>query len=231
MNFRERMFVNIKATSFKIMMIMTVTYGFIFGSMSQIENFFQGTIDIKNFIYSVVATTLAYGLMFLLIIIIVYNSNAIKMLMTLGISHKNLVKCWRDFHIYNVIIGLVASTIMLTLVKLSDSKALSYRFLNVDLNHIELLGFVKLMAVIMIAFIAVMGIINLITQIGNHFGWRWVVNMSILTLAILIWTIPTMVHTMTWGEGYGLYLGIGILTAIVTFGISHQLIKKMEVKR
>lgn len=231
MNFRERLFVNTKSTSFKMMIAMSVFYGIIFGGITQIDSMINGETDLKNFIFSIIATTIAYGVMFLLVMMIVYNSQGIKMMMTLGMSRKNLVKCWRDFHLYNLVIGTLGTVIVLVLVQLSDSKYLSYRVLDVDFNGPGIIGFIKYLVTVVALFTALMGILNIVAQVGNHFGWRWVVNLVIGLVAILFLVGPFMINVITWGSGYSLMMVGVIITIIVTFGLSHQLVKTMEVKR
>jgi hypothetical protein len=231
MNFRERLFVNLKASNFKMFILMTVFYGFIFGGITQIDSAIDGRMDVKGFIVSIIATTIAYGLMFMMVMLIIYNSQSIKMFMTLGMSRKNLVRCWRDLHIYYVLIGIIGASVILTLVQLEDSTYLSYRLLDIDFNHPGVFGFSKYLFTLTLMFGVIMGIINVIAQVGNHLGWRWVFNAAILLAGLLLFAVPPMIQVFAWGQGYLIMVLIMSVVAIGTFAMSYRMIGKMEVKR
>jgi len=230
MNFKDRLYVNSKAVSLKLMIGMSIFYGLIFGGISQIDDMMQGTMDVKNFIISIIVTCITYGMMFLLIILIIYNAQGVKMLMTLGISRKNLVKCWRDYQLYSSFIGVAAISIMWVLIQLREPTFLVYRWLGIDVNNPSVYGFIVYLLMVTALLLALMGALNLIAQVGNCYGWRWVINLVIGMVASLLLVGPAIIKMIIWGHNYGLVLaGIGVVI-LLTFTLSDYLVKKMEVK-
>jgi hypothetical protein len=231
MNFKDRLFVNMKSTNFKLLILMTVFYGIIFGGISQIGNMFNGKLDIKALAFTILANTIIYGLMFLIILIIIYNVQSIKMMLVIGMSRKNLIKCWIELHVYILLIAVTGVSIVLLISQFENSSYLSYRMLDVDFNNLGGVGFLKVLIMIVMLFATIIGILNLVAQIGNHYGWRWVLNMVIGLVGCLLLVMPRMITVIVWGQGYWLMFLILTVITSMTFFLSYRLVNKMEVKR
>lgn len=231
MNFRDRMFVNSKASSSKVFILMGISYGFIFGGIGQIESVVNGNFNLIQALISMALSAIGYLLMFLAIMLIVYNSQGVKVLLSIGIGRKNLIQCWRDLNLLFIGFSAVLAIGVNIYLSLRGDHNFSGRLLDIDINELSFLSNLKLFVTAMIFIVAAFGVLTLMVWIGNHFGWKELVSFIAVIVSGLIVAIPTISHMLVWGEHYYVIMLVLALVGGLSYWVSYRLVNTLEVKR
>lgn len=219
------------STNVKLLLLMGLAYGIVFGGIGQGFALAAGESTIGEFIVNILIYGAGYECMFLFVILIVILALNIKGYISLGMDRLTVYKIWRDVLLYITGFMILVLNVIMWLVVYADKTFLKNRILNIDFNNMDILNVMKVMVLTTLAIVFLNLSSSIVTNIGNRFGMINCFATIALFLGIIILSIPKIILLILWGEGFAFFcIGLFLINCALFLG-NKKLIINTEVAR
>lgn len=231
MNVMNRIRIIGVSTNVKMLLIMGLAYGVVFGGISQGFLLAAGETTVAKFVVSILMYGAMYECMFLFVILIVIIAVNTKGYISLGMERLTVYKIWRDLLIFITSFMIIVFNVIVWFNIGDDEIFLKGRAFNINFNGLEVTDYLKIFGIIALVACLMNVSVSLIANIGNRYG---IINCFAalgVFLGIVIMCIPKLIRLVMWGDGFSMFcIILAVLNCILFMG-SKKLIMNTEVGR
>lgn len=228
MTLKTRFQIIVKTTGLMKMLLIALIYGFVFGGMMSL---FEKNMNIWDAIKSTLNITVAYGFMFLLIIVIVYVTTVIKMYISINMTRQEVIKMWSGFVLVNVVLTGVFTYCVVLYNLLKPKEFLNPRVFNMDINHINVLTALEIFGLLLLVIVSIYIYSSLISAFGNIYGAINAISVLLLTITVGVKLFPALIGVVVWGTHLLSLVIFLVLFNILGYIACRKLITMTEVAR
>lgn len=214
--------------------VMLILFGPLYGTISSIPSFIKylnGNASLFRFFVEMFLLIVSYSSLFLWSIITLIVGFHIKSYLSLGMTHKTVLRIWKDMMAFISGFMVLSVGIVILISQRGIPASLRRRILNVDFNALSIIEVIKVLAFVIaiVLFANLMG--TLFCTVANRFGGFLCTALILCAVSLTFLLIKPIAMLLIWGDNYAITLVVITVIDIVLIFVNKKWILQTEVVR